>query len=144
MMTCAEFSALLDRAAGMAKAELATPTEAVMVAVEAQAKEAIGTYRYGWPELAESTQHDRVAAGYPADEPLLRTGSLAASIQHRAELTPEGAEGLVYSNDKIALYQELGTERGIPPRSFLYKSLWLATPVMARVFGEFAEKLFVR
>jgi hypothetical protein len=143
MMTCSEFAALLERAAVEAKAGLAAPTEAVMVAVEAHAKEAIGTYRYGWPELAESTKANRVAAGYPADEPLLRTGTLAASVQHKAEVTPEGAEGLVYSNDKVALWQELGTDR-IPSRSFLLKSLWLASPTMARVFGEFAEKLFVR
>jgi hypothetical protein len=141
MMSCAEFARLLERAAIKAHNELDIPTEALMVAVAAQAKEAIGTYTYGWPELAASTQADRVKKGYPADEPLLRTGALAASIEHRAELSPEGAEGLVFSEDKIALYQEMGTDRGIPPRSFLFKSLWLATPTMGRVFGAFAVKL---
>src|SRR5450631_1046825 len=130
MISCAEFSQQLGRAAVRAREELAVPTEALMGVVEAQAREVIGTYKYGWPELAASTQADRVAKGYPADEPLLRTGQLAASIEHRAEAASEGAEGLVYSGDKIALWQEMGTSRGIPPRSFLFQSLWRATPTM--------------
>jgi hypothetical protein len=140
MMSCAQFADRLGRAAVLARNELDIPTEALMVLVEAQAREAIGTYNYGWKPLALYTQIDRVAHGYPADEPLLRTGELAASIKHKAELAPGGAEGVVYSDDKIALFQEMGTIR-IPPRSFLYKSMWLSTIEAHRIFGAFAVKL---
>lgn len=153
MMTCAQFAARLERAAIRAKNELDIPTEAVMVIVEAQAREVIGTYRYGWPELAPSTQADRVSKGYPADEPLLRTGEMAASIAHKSETTATGAEGLVYSGDVVALWQELGTtqrilpglgrKRHIPPRSFLYQSLLRAVPDMGSAFGKFAEQILL-
>lgn len=142
-MSCGQFAYKLERAAALARGELVLPTEALMLLVAAQAKEAIGTYRYGWKELAPSTQADRVAKGYPADEPLLRTGRMAASIDHKAAPTPTGAEGLVYSDELIALWQELGTSRGIPPRSFLFHSLWLSTPEMARLFGAFAERILM-
>ena len=33
--------------------------------------------------LAESTQAERVVQGYPANEPLLRTGELRDSIEHK-------------------------------------------------------------
>jgi hypothetical protein len=70
---------------------------------------------------------------------------MRASIATKAEPIAGGAEGLVYSDQKEALWAELGTTgpgRGQPPRSFLFKSLWLATPVIAKTFGAFAEKLF--
>jgi hypothetical protein len=140
MMSPGEFARKLERAAVRAKGELGVPTEEYMTVVATQAKEAIGGYSLGWPELAESTQADRVSKGYSADEPLLRTGALAGSIQHKAELTSAGAEGLVYSDDPITAYQELGT-RHIPARSFLFKPLWLNTNHMARIFGAFAVKI---
>lgn len=144
MMSCAQFAERLGRASVIIHNELDIPTEALMVVVAAQAKEAIGTYRYGWPELAASTQADRVRKGYPADEPLLRTGEMAASIEYKAELSGYGADGLVFSGDIVALWQEMGTSRGIPPRSFLFKSMWLATPEMSRIFGAFAERILLQ
>lgn len=99
--------------------------------VEKEAKHVIGTYEYGWPQLAEATQEERVRLGYSANEPLLRetaygqpikwTGKkgkggsgLRDSISHYVE----GDAGYVGSDSKIAVYQELGTVT-IPPRSFL-------------------------
>lgn len=114
-----------------------------MLVAESKAREAIGTYRYDWTPLAESTQADRVRQGWPADEPLLRTGALAASIQHKVETTPIGAEGLVYSDDIIAFYQEMGTDRGIPPRSFLYKGLIESLGEAGRIYVGFVEKIFL-
>jgi hypothetical protein len=142
MMTPAEFAKLLERAAVRSKTEINIPTEIVMASVATDAKAAIGTYEYGWPQLADSTKQNRVSAGFSENEPLIRRGDMRASVAWKAELSPEGAEGLVYSDDKIALYQELGTNRGIPPRSFLFKSLWLCGPVLAKTFGAFAENLF--
>jgi hypothetical protein len=84
--------------------------------VKGEAQRVIGTYDYGWPQLAESTQEERKRLGFPPNEPLLRTGEMRDSIEYtvdRVEL-----EGYVGSNDPIAVHQELGTSR-IPPRSFL-------------------------
>jgi hypothetical protein len=130
-------AARLNLAAVKAKAEIDIPTEAVVAAAEEKAKEAIGTYVFGWPQLAEST-----LARKSADTPLLETGAMRDSISHRAELSPEGAEGVVYSDDKTALYQELGTSRGIPPRSFLYQSLLRCDPEIEAAFTAFMESLF--
>jgi hypothetical protein len=146
MLTCAEFAKVLGRAAETAEVGLVEPTEAVMTTVAAEAKRVIGTYTYGWPQLAEATQADRVAGGFSENDPLLRTGDMRASIATKAEPIAGGAEGLVYSDQKEALWAELGTTgpgRGQPPRSFLFKSLWLATPLIAKTFGTFAETLFV-
>lgn len=138
MMSPGELAAILKRAAAKAEVELVEPTEALMVVVEQKAKEVIGTYAYGWPELAQSTV-DRKRNG---DTPLLETGALRDSIQHRAEPTATGAEGLVYTDEKTGLWAEMGTSCGEPPRSFLMQSLIRSEPEMARIFGEFAELLF--
>lgn len=82
--------------------------------VEKEAKRVIGTYDYGWPELADSTKEDRTAKGFSENEPLLRTGEMRDSIQHTT--TTHWAE--VGSDNDKAVWQELGTAR-IPPRSFL-------------------------
>jgi hypothetical protein len=77
-----------------------------------------------------------------ANTPLLETGSIRDSISHKAELSAVGAEGLVYSDDIKALWQELGTSRGIPPRSFLYQSLLRCDPEIESAFRAFMESLF--
>src|SRR2546430_4626097 len=50
------------------------------------------------------------------DTPLLETGEMRDSIHHHVD--PHEPAGYVGTNNKIAVYQELGTDR-IPPRSFL-------------------------
>jgi len=137
MMSCAAFAEKLELAAYRAKAGLSIPTERVMYMAEAQAREVIGTYRFGWTPLAESTMDDRERKGYSRDDPLLRTGELAASIAHATARFGGGAQGLVYSDDKVALYQEMGTET-IPARSFLYRSVIYVIPDMRKIFGDFA------
>jgi hypothetical protein len=86
-----------------------------------EAKAVIGTYKegYNWPQLAPATQEDRVSKGFPANEPLLRTGSLRESIEWTAPVY-EGEEvcGYVGTNHPVAKYQELGTSK-IPPHSFI-------------------------
>jgi hypothetical protein len=80
-----------------------------------EAKRVIGTYELDWPQLAPSTQEERVKEGFPANEPLLRTGELRDSIEYTVISDHEAEVG---SNLDIAVYQELGTAH-IPPRSFL-------------------------
>jgi len=137
LISADEFAAMLKLAATRAKAEIAIPTEAVMVGAEKRAKEAIGTYEFGWPQLAGSTQADRVAKGYAANEPLRRTGELQESIAHEVELTATGADGVLGSGEKTALWAELGTSRGEPPRPFLSEALMRSGPEIETAFGEF-------
>ena len=139
MMSPAALAAILNRAAAKAEA-LVEPTEAFMEEVKAKAKAAIGTYEYGWPELADRTKEDRSALGFPENEPLLRAGDLRDSIRHRAEAIPGGAEGVVYSGEKTALWAEMGTVTQ-PPRSFLMESLVRSIPEMGKIFGAYAEKI---
>lgn len=82
--------------------------------VENEAKRVIGTYDYNWVELADATKEDRIAQGFAENEPLLRTGELRDSIEHKVE----GDTAHVGSDEDKAVWQELGTKT-IPPRSFL-------------------------
>lgn len=152
MMSCAEFAALLGEAAERAAA-LSAPTEEFMKGVAIKAKAVIGTFTYGWPDLAAYTQLDREGQGYAKNEPLLRDGGLRDSIESMALPTGAGAEGLVYSGEKKALWAEMGTKGGAsgggwggpePPRSFLMQSLIRSEPEMNLIFGRFAESLFVK
>lgn len=83
--------------------------------IEKEAKRVIGTYDYGWKELAPSTQDTRESLGFEPDEPLLRTGELRDSIGHTIVSKDEAAIG---SNEDKAVYAELGTATE-PARSFL-------------------------
>lgn len=96
--------------------------------IQKDAKNRIGEYQdyagpfNSWAELADMTKADRVAQGFPANEPLLRTGEMRDSIG----VSCEGNKAVVGSASDIAMYQELGTDSngrsdngGIPPRPFL-------------------------
>jgi Bacteriophage HK97-gp10, putative tail-component len=88
-------------------------------AIAGEAKRVIGTYAYRWPQLAPATQADREHQGFPANEPLLRTGEMRDSI-HYTIIKP-GVEAEIGSDSDIAVWQELGTAT-IPPRPFLSAS----------------------
>jgi phage gpG-like protein len=101
--------------------------------VEAEAKRLIGGYeaKPRWPELTEATQADRVAHGYSANQPLLRSGELRDSIQHCS--SPH--EARVGSNLDRAVWHEMGTSR-VPPRSFLASALHAKEKLIVRAIGE--------
>lgn len=141
MISFSEWATQLERSAIRAKNEIEIPTEVVVKAAEEVAKQSIGTYEFGWPQLAASTQTDRASKGYAPNDPLLREGGLRDSIESQAELTPYGAEGAVGSASMIAVYQEMGTSRGIPPRSFLGEALKRSDPLIVTTFGKFAASL---
>lgn len=88
--------------------------------IQKDAQKRIGEYQdyegpfNSWAPLADSSKADRVAKGFPEDEPLLRTGDLRDSIEVKAR----GNEAVIGSVGDIALYQEVGTDK-IPPRPFL-------------------------
>lgn len=88
--------------------------------IQHDAQERIGEYQKetgpfpAWEPLADSTEAEKARLGYPVDAPLLRTGEMRDSIvtEHFA------SEAIVGSKEKVAAYQEFGTET-IPPRPFL-------------------------
>jgi phage gpG-like protein len=117
-MSLSSFANLAARLA-TADADMELAKEAILEKacqmIEDEAKAAIGTYKYGWSQLAQSTQDQRVTLGYSANEPLLRTGDLRDSI-HNTVVSSE--EAFVGTNDPVAPFHEFGTSR-IPPRPFL-------------------------
>jgi phage gpG-like protein len=99
--------------------------------VDKGAKEVIGTYDYGWPQLAQSTQKQREYLGFEPNEPLLRTGEMRDTIQHCSD----HREARIGSNSDIAVYQEMGTSK-IPPRSFLKETMVRKMPEIKKIIGE--------
>lgn len=95
--------------------------ERICKLLEKSAKDAIGTYEFGWPELAWSTKVDRFTHGFPENEPLLRTGELRDSITYNMD--SNGKEAFVGSDDEKAVWQEFGTSH-IPPRPYLAGALY--------------------
>ena len=76
--------------------------------IEDEAKQAIGTYKFGWPQLKPET----IARKKTGNSPLLETGELQGSIQHNFS----GHSGFVGTNNDKGVWNFNGTSRGIPPR----------------------------
>lgn len=89
------------------------------------------TYPTVWLPLAESTKRDRVAKGFPEDEPLLRTGQMRDSIKY----TVSHDEVHIGSDDQKAVWHELGTSRFVP-RPFLEPALKEKTPEIINIIGK--------
>jgi hypothetical protein len=90
----------------------------------------IGTYDYGWPQLAAATQDERESQGFEPNDPLLRTGRMRDSVWYKVEHDSVS----IGTDDKIAVWQELGTSR-IPPRPFLEGALHKMTPEVLDKIG---------
>jgi HK97 gp10 family phage protein len=101
------------------------------IMVATKAKRVIGTYDYGWPQLAPSTLEKK-----SANTPLLETGEMRASIQWST--SHDGMEGHVGSNNDKAVWQELGTSKS-PPRSFLAGALHHEAPEIVKMAGKVAR-----
>jgi phage gpG-like protein len=78
--------------------------------VAGRAADMIGVPQPGWAPLAAETLKRKDGI----NTPLLESGEMRSSIAWNSDAT----EGFVGSNNKKAIWQELGTSR-IPPRSFL-------------------------
>jgi hypothetical protein len=111
MMTLLQGAALFTEMGVRYQAGIHDALDTACRVIETEAKRVIGTYDYGWTPLQPETI-ERKATG---DSPLLETGEMRDSIEH----TVEGKSGHVGSDNDKAVWQELGTSRGIPPRSFL-------------------------
>lgn len=105
------------------------------IAADARAK--IGTYQRAtngfvrWAPLAQSTEAEKRRLGYPTGAPLLRDGTLRASIQHEML---SSTEVIVGSKSDIAAYQEFGTSR-IPPRPFIGPAAMQNAKLIQQVLG---------
>ncbi len=106
--------------------------------LEEDAKDAIGSYRYGWPQLAEATKRDRVAKGFPENEPLLRTGEFRDSIGH---VVVGDSDAYVGTNDARGKLFELGT-RHMPPRPVFGGAVMAKGPEIREEFANIVMKVF--
>jgi hypothetical protein len=110
--------------------------ETACIEIEKRAKQKIGDYQESagpfaaWPSLAESTKADRVAMGYPEDEPGLRSGAMRDSIEHRVARSV----GYVGSDDDHLLWFELGTVKQ-PARSVLGGAAFELEPEIRKEIG---------
>jgi len=132
ILSLVEFAAELERL-GALDATNREIIEAGCKMIRFEARRVIGSYdaKPTWPQLAESTQRNREKKGFPANEPLLRTGDLRDSIEYQVISDHEGNVG---SNLDIAVYQELGTSK-MPPRPFLSTSAKKMGPEIAKMAG---------
>src|ERR1700745_1703668 len=75
-------------------------------AIRQQARNYTGPSEAGpqWPQLAQSTQKDRVKKGFAANEPLLRTGELRDSIE--ITISHDGMSAEIGSNNEKAVWHE--------------------------------------
>lgn len=96
--------------------------EAVTAKLLKDTRATMGVYQSGegpfsdWAALAPATKQDRVARGFTADEPLLRTGELRDSYYKQVQ----GLEGGVGSDLDKALGMEIGDPiKRVPARSTL-------------------------
>lgn len=130
-MSVLQFAALL----GTMRDDLAhgnrDALEKAATIVETEAKSAVGTYKYGWPHLADSTLKQK-----GADTPLLRTGALRGSIEHAVVSEHEAQVG---SNDPKIAYHELGTTK-MPPRPLLSEAAKRKEAEVHNILGEPALK----
>jgi phage gpG-like protein len=112
IMGLAEAAARMAAAAADIEAAKRAALEAACVTIETKAKNYIGVPHSWWPPLAAETLRRKDGV----NTPLLEQGNMRDSIEHTVV---DNNHAWVGSNDPVAEYQELGTSRGIPPRSFL-------------------------
>lgn len=124
--------------------QLTLEVHKVLAKVAKDAEAMIGTERPEWAALAESTVEEKTKLGYigqvSGTDPLLRTGELRGSIEADAERRGNIIEGVVGSNSKVALYQEVGTSR-IPARPFLASAMIQSQHIMEESLGMFMVKV---
>lgn len=124
-MDILSFVGVLGRMAAGLAGEEHRALETVGRLVREESQRVIGTYDYGWQQLAASTLEKKAA-----DTPLLEEGKLRSSIQ----TTVQGDTAYVGSDSMIAVYQEMGTAT-IPPRSFLLEAAVHMEPEVVRILG---------
>lgn len=139
MMTLKELDAMLVASLRTATVRIEVGLDKVGSLAESLAASYPGTYQPGWAPLAESTIKDKQDKGFPVPSPLKRTGDMAAS--YKKELDLPALAMVIGSPEKKALWQEMGTSRGIPPRPVCALAVKNSLPYAGDVFGEIAVSL---
>lgn len=128
-----EFGSFLELAAHIAAIqvhlveELAHGLEKSVELIEKTARSEFGQYQPAvgafpaWVELADYTKDERLKLGFSENDPLLRTGDLANSLEHAVDFSR--LEGGVGSTDERMVYHEFGTVN-MPPRPVLGPALF--------------------
>jgi phage gpG-like protein len=128
-----QFAAFLVGAAGLIDLHKHEALEKSAKIIEKEAKSYPGSYQAGWAPL----QPETVARKVTGDSPLLETGELRDSYQH----TVQGhTDAYIGSNDDKALWHELGTSRGIPPRPVLSTAAMAKEKEVVNILGHESVK----
>jgi hypothetical protein len=156
LLTIPQFVAMIAAGRLQAQVRNRAALEKAAQIIEAEAKRVIGTYDYGWPQLAASTQEQRVRLGFSANEPLKRTEALQRAIEHSSDhtradvgvkdnLVGSGTPADPYRNiGDIAEWMELGTVK-TPPRSYLMGAAVTKEVEIVRLIGrQITGGLFIR
>lgn len=157
MFTFEQVAQYYRASAARCEAEMATVVLTVVERGAVLARSFIGQEQEGWAPLSSATvdgfRHHlgfwvmgKADLGYGgAESPLMREGDLQRSISAEAD----GLVGIVGSDSKIGLYQELGTPNAdypipsSPPRSFLAKGLMEAETGVEELVGLAAVSLLL-
>ncbi|MGR2662483.1 hypothetical protein ACUXVY_12915 [Chromobacterium haemolyticum] len=111
--------------------------------IEETAKAEIGTYQTAvgpfpaWDPLADSTEQQKAAKGYPVDAPLERTRAMANEITHEANSHAAIVGAKDTDAGKILVHHELGTPT-IPPRPVMGPALFRNKEFILRTIGRAA------
>lgn len=140
------FASHLAIVSGATKIALHEGVKKSVELIQATAKAEIGVYQDGfgttqgdigafpaWAQLAESTERQKEIMGYPLDSPLLATGEFRDSIVKEAV----GLKGVVASDDELAMWHEMGTDR-MPPRPVFGPAGARCEEKVLRILGEAA------
>jgi len=138
MISPSQFAAILEREIGSVHPKLIIGLDKVGILAQTLAASYPGHYQSGWKELSPFTIADKEASNWPSPSPLLRSGDMAESI-HRV-IDPIELGVVIGSNDKKALWQEMGTVK-IPPRPFLALGMQNSIPYAVDIFNEIAVEL---
>lgn len=144
MMSFAQFAKELEAAAKRVRPALKRTMTVVGMKQIELARSYIGQEMEEWPPLADVTVQEKERLGYTGHvsdtDPLLRTGKLRDSIEAVVTAVPDGVLLDVGSNDKVAVYQEMGTAT-IPPRPFLALSAIENEPFAKKALAETAVEV---
>jgi phage gpG-like protein len=111
IMNLAQAAARMAAAEADLEAARAPMLAAACQMVAEKSRSLIGVPNDHWQPLKPET----IARKDGVNTPLLETGEMRSSIEWNADSN----HGYVGSNSDVAVVQELGTSRGLPPRSFL-------------------------
>jgi hypothetical protein len=130
-MNIAELIIELKQMANLKEEMLQGIEEAAHIAVD-EAATLPGHYQNGWPQLDQSTQDDRSAKGFTANDPLKRTGALAKSMK----VEREGDSIHITTDSDGLLAAEWGTTKE-PARPVVQTAITRKDKEMTDAAGQF-------